>query len=200
MRDGPGDRAAGTGVPPDRDPSRGPTSPRSHWGHCLLALNTSSHLNTNLGAEICFPRLRRERRPGLRGKRAGRCPGRGPREAAEWGTMRTPKLFLHALYLLSCLYPCPLTRRSCAAARCACICARDFWGSGEEPPPPSPLMPSLLRFPPGAECPAEPARCGHGGQRGGPGKSGAAGSEPRGAAGGGGGPLAQPPRPPDLWE
>lgn len=108
--------------------------PRSPRGHSLPVLSTSSHFNTDLVAGICFPGLRRERRPGLRDKRTGGCPGHGPRGAEHWGMVRAPKLFLHALYLLDCLYPSPRTRRFCVAARCVRICAGGFWGSGEEPP------------------------------------------------------------------
>lgn len=127
MRDGPGDRAPGTGAPPDGDPGV-PLLPFPP-GSFSLSPDHVFHFNTDLVAGICFPGLRRERRPGLRGKRTGRCPGRGPRGAEQWGMVRTPKLFPHALYLFDCLYPSPRTPRFCVAARCVRICCGDFRGS-----------------------------------------------------------------------
>lgn len=108
--------------------------------------------------------------------------------------VRTPKLFLHALHLLDCTHP---RTRFCVRARCVRSVPVTFGGAGQSP------RHSLRSRP---RCCASPRRrvpgrarlCGHGGQRGGPGRAGAAGSRPRGALGGGAALSHSPPRPPDL--
>lgn len=102
------------------------------------------------------------------------------------------------LYLLGCLYPSPRTRQFRVAARCVRICARDFWASGAQPPSALSASALAVALPPGAECPAEPARCGHGGSGAAPAGRGRRGASPGGRRAEGADLLRSPPAPRPL--
>lgn len=99
------------------------------------------------------------------------------------------------LYSLGCLYPSPRTRQFRVVARCVRICARDFWASGAEPLFALSASALAVALPPGAECPAEPARCGHGGSGEAPAGRGRRGGSPGARRAEGAALLHSPPGP-----